>query len=158
VRSPGEIHDLLGRVSAAAVEEGGFWQEHAGDDGHDGRKASFGRDDVAYLGGVEEVLAYALYRARLFGQDRSGPDEQTHRGLVGVSERAGRAMEGRNPDALFPGEGQSFAVQWLLGESPTPPADPGGHGPYWWGSELPAMRRAQWDRDHAGWPRDSALA
>jgi len=158
VRSPQEIHDLLGRVSVALREEGDFWQEHAGAEGHDGRKASFGHDDVVYLSGVEEVLAYALHRAGLFNQARRGPDEQTHRGLVGFSQRAGHAIEGRNPETLFRAEGQSFAVQWLLGDSPTPPADLDGHGPYWWGSELPAMRRAQWDRDHAGWPRDGALA
>jgi len=158
VRSPQEIHELLGRVGGALREEGDFSQEHRADEGPDGRKASFARDDVAYLGGVEEVLAYALHQARLFNWARGGPDEATHRRLIGISQRAGHAIEQRDPAALFGAEGQTFAVQWLWGESPIPPADPGGHGPYWWGSGLPAMRRAQWERDHAGWPRGRALA
>ena len=107
--------------------------------------------------GVEEVLAYAARQAELFA-GRAGPDEVTSKRLDVIESRTSRQTDNRARDSYFPAEGRRYAVQWLRGESTTPPADPGGYGPYWQGSKLPAMFRQEWDREAAGRPNGGIVS
>jgi hypothetical protein len=130
VRGKDQVGELLAKVRAALAEEAEFIHAHLGlGASREERKANYAQDDRAYLAGVEEVLAYAARQAELFA-GRADPDEVTSKRLDVIESRTSRQMDNRARDSYFPAEGRRYAVQWLRGESTTPPADPGGYGPY----------------------------
>jgi len=127
--------EQIGRVLAAAVE--GKRQAEA-----DGRNAAaaderqFARQDAAYLEGVVATLVWILGGqaetpvTHVLSRELTTKDlkvERVH--AEDVIEQARRPwMADQLPPSWY-GEGVKFSINWLLGDSTTPPVGPGGLGP-----------------------------
>jgi hypothetical protein len=129
--------ELIGRVLAAATvgKRRAEAKERNDDVGEDERE--FARQDAAYLEGVVATLVWILGGQAETPITHVRSRELTTKDLKVERVYAGDVIEqARRPwlaDKLPPpwyGEGVKSSINWLLGDSVTPPVDQGGRGPY----------------------------
>jgi hypothetical protein len=150
-KAPGELvggfgdvvrpQELIGRILAAAVKS----KQRAEAEGRNAGVGEDARHDAAYLDGVVATLVWILGGqaetpvTRVRSRELTTKDLKVERVYAeDVIEQASRPwMTDRLPPASY-SEGVKFSINWLLGDSTTPPVDPAGQGPYGRGSKLPA--------------------
>ena len=144
VRPPEQITDALGL--AAHRRRRAIAASHDAEADPDSRQ--FARQDVDYLDGVVETLAWVLGKRPEAPITLTNPPEMTTRDLKLERVHAEDLIEQTKtpwaadgqPSARY-GEGVKYTITWLLGDQITQPVDLAGQGPCSQWSEFPEMFR-----------------